>query len=60
MEKSSYNSVQKAELYAIFMVLRDFKELLNIVTNSQCAESYLAIETDEFIPDDIALISLFI
>ena len=58
MEQSPYNSIQKAELYAILMVLRNFKEPLNIVTDSQCAESVaLHIETAEFIPDDMKLTS---
>ena len=61
MEQSPYTSVQKAELYAILMVLRDFKEPLNIVTDSQYAERViLHIETAEFIPDDTELTSLFI
>ena len=61
VEQSPYTSVQKAELYAIFMVLRDFKEPLNIVTDSQYAERViLHIETAEFIPDDTELTSLFI
>ena len=35
------------------MVLRDFKEPFNIVTNLQCAERVvLHTETAEFIPDD--------
>ena len=43
------------------MVLRDFKELFNIVTDSQYAERVvLNTETAEFIPDDTKLISLFI
>ena len=50
MEQSPYNSVQKAELYAILMVLRDFKEPLNIVTDLQYAERVvLHIETAEYI-----------
>ena len=43
------------------MVLKGFKEPLNIVTNSQYAEiTVLHIETAEFIPDDIELTLLFI
>ena len=43
------------------MVLRDFKEPLNIVTDSQHAERvFLHIETAEFIPYDMELTSLFI
>ena len=61
VEQSPYDSVQKAELYAILMVLRDFKEPLNIITDSQYAERViLHIETAEFIPDDTELTSLFI
>ena len=61
MDQSPYDSVQKAELYAILMVLRDFKEPLNIVTDLQYAESViLHIETAEFIPDDTELTLLFI
>ncbi|KAL6033485.1 hypothetical protein STEG23_016302 [Scotinomys teguina] len=37
--QSPYNSIQKAELYAILMVLMDFTEPLNIVTDSICRES---------------------
>ncbi|KAL6081333.1 hypothetical protein STEG23_037614 [Scotinomys teguina] len=59
--ESPYNSVQKAELYAILMVLMDFTEPLNIVTDSQYAERVvLHIETAEFIPDNTELTSLFI
>ncbi|KAL6038953.1 hypothetical protein STEG23_010042 [Scotinomys teguina] len=59
--QSPYNSVQKAELYAILMVLMDFTEPLNIVTDSQYAERVvLHIETVEFIPDNTGLTSLFI
>ncbi|KAL6093193.1 hypothetical protein STEG23_016117 [Scotinomys teguina] len=59
--QSPYNSVQKAELYAILMVLMDFTEPLNIVTDSQYAERVvLHIETAEFIPDNTELSSLFI
>ncbi|EGV93609.1 HERV-K_3q27.3 provirus ancestral Pol protein [Cricetulus griseus] len=54
-------SVQKAELYAILMVLMDFTEPLNIVTDSQYAERVvLHIEPAEFIPDDTELTLLFI
>ena len=43
------------------MVLSDFKEPLNVVTDSQYAERViLHIETTEFIPDDTELTSLFI
>ncbi|KAL6090311.1 hypothetical protein STEG23_009234 [Scotinomys teguina] len=59
--QSPYNSVQKAELYAILMVLMDFTEPLNIVTDSQYAERViLHIETADFIPDNTELMSLFI
>ncbi|KAL6082528.1 hypothetical protein STEG23_004612 [Scotinomys teguina] len=54
--QSPYNSVQKAELYANLMVLMDFTEPLNIVTDSQYAERVvLHIETAEFIPDNTEL-----
>ena len=36
--QSPYTSLQKAELYATLMVLMDFTEPLNIVTDSQYAE----------------------
>ena len=42
MDISPYDSVQKSELYAILIVLRDFKEPLNIVTNGKYAESCFA------------------
>ena len=59
--KSPYNSVPKAELYAILMVLTDFTEPLNIVTDSQYPErADLYIETAEFILDGTELTSLFI
>ncbi|MBV2133725.1 DDE-type integrase/transposase/recombinase [Pseudomonas sp. MAP12] len=59
--QSPYTSVQKAELYAILMVLMDFTEPLNIVTDSQYAERVvLHIETAEFIPDNTELTSLFL
>ena len=38
VEQNPHNSVQKAEIYAILMILRKFKELLNIVTDLQYAE----------------------
>ena len=61
MEWSPYNSTQKAEWYAILMLLRDFKEHLNTVTNSQYAERViLHIEIIEFKQDDTELTSLFI
>ena len=61
VELSPYDSVQKAELDAILMVPRDFREPINIVTDSQHAERViLHIETAEFIPDDTELTSLFI
>ncbi|KAL6089067.1 hypothetical protein STEG23_027555, partial [Scotinomys teguina] len=59
--QSPYNSVQKSELYAILLVLMDFSEPLNLVTDSQYAERVvLHIETAEFIPDEPELTSLFI
>ena len=44
VEQRPYNSVQKAELYAILMVLRDFKEPLNIVTDLQYAELFCILK----------------
>ena len=42
-------------------MLRDFKEPLNIITDSQYVERVvLHIETTKFIPDDAELTSLFI
>ena len=35
VDLSPYDSVQKSELYAILMVLRDFKESLNIVMKKE-------------------------
>lgn len=52
--ESPYKSVQKSELYAIFMGLSDFQESLNIVTDSQYAERVvLYIETAELIQNDL-------
>ena len=43
------------------MLLRDFKEPLNIVNDLQYTKTViLLIETTEFIPDDTELSSLFI
>ena len=59
--QSPYNSVQKSELYAIVMVLMDFTEPLNIVTDSQYAERVvLHVETADFVNDESELLSLFI
>ena len=61
MAQSPYNTVQKSELYAIVIVLMDFTELLNIVTDSQYAERVvLHIETADFINVESELSSLFI
>ena len=61
MAQSPYNSVQKSELYAILLVLMDFAEHLNIVTDSQYAERVaLHIETPDFMNDKLELTSLFI
>jgi hypothetical protein len=44
--ESPYNSIQKLELYTILMMLLDFQESLNTVTDSQYAErAVLHIET---------------
>ena len=53
MAESPYKSVQKSQLYAIIMVLSDFQESLNIVTDSH-------IETVKLIQDDSKLTSLFV
>ena len=59
--QSPYNSVQKAELYAIIMVLLDFTAPLDVITDSQYAEGVvLHIETADIIPDDTDLTLLFI
>ena len=48
-------------MYAILMVLKDFKQPLNIVTDSQYTERVvLPIETAKFMPDDTELTSLSI
>ena len=47
-------------LYVAIIVLRDFKEPLNIFTNLQYVERVvLHIETAEFLPDDTELTLLF-
>ena len=38
--ESPYKSVQKSELYAIIMVLLDFQESLNILSDPQYVESH--------------------
>ena len=58
--QSPYNSVQKAELYAIIMVLLDFTEPLNVITDSPYAGVVLHIETADIIPYNTDLILLFI
>jgi hypothetical protein len=56
--ENPYKSVQKSELYAIIMVLSDFQQSLNIVTDSQYAERVvLHLETAELIQDDSELTS---
>jgi len=58
---SPYKSIQKSELCAILMVLSDFQEPLNIITDSQYAERVVFhIETSEIIQDYSELTSLFI
>ena len=57
MKQSSYNSVQKAELHAILMVLRDFKEPLNVATDSHMQKRSCILK---FIADDTELTLLFI
>ena len=59
--QSPCDSVKKSEPYANLMVLWDFPEPLNIVTNSQYPERVvLHIETTELIPDNLELSLLFI
>lgn len=36
--QTKYTSVQKAEIFAVIMLLKDIKEASNIVTDSQCTE----------------------
>lgn len=61
MAQSSYNLVQKSELYALLMVLLDFPERHNTITDSQYAERILLhIEMAELILDDSKLNVLFI
>ena len=53
MAYSPYKLVQNSKLYTILMILSDFKESLNIVTDSQYAKGVvLPIETAELIQDD--------
>ena len=58
--QSPYNSVQKAELYAIIMVSLDYTEPLNVITDSQYAGVALHIETADTIPDNTDLNLLLI
>lgn len=51
--------LKKSELHAILMVLSDFPESLNIVTDSQHAVA-LHTEIAELSPDDSELMLLFI
>lgn len=61
MNQNHYDSVQNLELYVILKGLKDFKETLNIVANSQYAERIvLPVETTEFIPTDTNFTLLFI
>ena len=54
-------SLQKSELYVILIVLLEFSEILNLVKDSQYAESIvLHIETAELIPDNSVLTLLSI
>lgn len=53
--------VQKSELYTILMVLLDYPEPLNIITDSLYAErAVLHLETAEFVPDHSELTWPFI
>ena len=60
MAQSPQDSVQRSQLYVVLMIL-NFPESLNMVTNSQYAEEVvLHIETAGLIQDDSKLTSLFI
>ena len=59
--QSPHDSDQNSELYAILMVLLDFKETLNIIADSQYAKRVvLLIETVKPIPNDSELPLLFV
>lgn len=59
--QSAYDSVQKSELHTSLMISLNFREHLNMVTDSQYAESVvLHMETVELIPDGTELNFLFI
>ena len=59
--KSPYTSVRKSELYEILMVLLDYPESLNIITDSLYGgRVILYIETAEFVPDNSELTLLFV
>jgi hypothetical protein len=61
MAYSPYKLVQNSKLYTILMILSDFKESLNIVTDSQYTERiFLYIETAELIQNGSKLTSMFI
>ena len=61
VQENPYDFVQKSELYVNLMVLKDFKEPLNKVNDSQYAEKViLHIEITECMPDDTELILLLI
>lgn len=58
--QSPYPSVKKTQLHGILMVLLEFPEPLNIITDSQFAERIaLYIKTAEFIPDNSELTLFF-
>lgn len=59
--QNPYNSVKESELNAILMVLRNFAEPLDMVSDSWYVERVvLHMETDEFIHDETGLTLLFI
>lgn len=56
MTKSPYTLVQKSDLCGILMVLLDYLESLNIITDSLYAERVvLHTERAEFVPDNSEL-----
>ena len=58
--QTPYNSVQKAELSAIILLLTDISDAINIVIDSQYVEQVvLNIETMTLIPDATEITRLF-
>ena len=60
VEQTPFRSVQKAELAAIIMLLQDYSDPLNLVTDSQYAEHTVKeIETATLIADGSEIVQLF-